>query len=95
MKIQILDIVQQDIIDGFNFYETTTGLGHYFLDSIYADIESLHLYYGVHSRHFGYYRLLTRRFPFAVYYKVEDIYIRIYALLDCRQNPKSIHDRLT
>ena len=27
MKIQILDIAQQDIIDGFNFYETTTGLG--------------------------------------------------------------------
>ncbi len=40
MKIQILDIAQQDIIDGFNFYETTTGLGDYFLDSIYADIES-------------------------------------------------------
>ena len=94
MKIQILDIAQQDIIDGFNFYETTTGLGHYFLDSIYADIESLHLYHGVHSRHFGYYRLLARRFPFAVYYKVEDVYIRIYAILDCRQNPKSICERL-
>ena len=94
MKIQVLDIAQQDIIDGFNFYETTTGLGHYFLDSIYAEIESLYLYHGIHTRHFGYYRLLTRRFPFAVYYKVEDVFIRIYAILDCRQNPKSIGERL-
>jgi len=94
MKIQILDIAQQDIIDGFNFYETTTGLGDYFLNSIYADIESLYLYYGIHSCCFGYYRLLTRRFPFAVYYKVEDVHIRIYAILDCRKNPKSIDNRL-
>jgi plasmid stabilization system protein ParE len=94
MKIQLLDSAQQDIIDGFNFYAATAGLGHYFLDSVYADIESLYLHYGIHARHFGYYRLLAKRFPFAIYYKVEDVSIRIYAILDCRQNPKSICGRL-
>jgi plasmid stabilization system protein ParE len=95
MKIQILDAAEQDLVDGFNFYEIQSrGLGHYFLDSVYADMESLHLYYGIHPKHFGYHRLLTKRFPFAIYYRIERKSIRIYAVLDCRKNPKSIRDRL-
>lgn len=95
MKIQILDAAEQDLITGFKFYESQSqGLGHYFLDSVYADIESLHLYYGIHPKHFSYHRLLTRRFPFAIYYRVEKNSIRVYAVFDCRKNPKSIHERL-
>lgn len=95
MRIEILDVAEQDLIDGFKFYEIKSqGLGDYFLDSVYADIESLLLYCGIHPKHFGYYRLLTKRFPFAIYYRVEEESIRIYAVLDCRKNPKSIHERL-
>ncbi len=32
--------------------------------------------------------------PLAVYYRVENEDIRIHAVLDCRKNPKSIHERL-
>lgn len=95
MRIEILDAAEQDLIDGFNFYEIQSrGLGHYFLDSVYADIESLYLYHGIHPRYFGYYRLLTKRFPFAIYYQAEGNSIRVYAILDCRKNPRSIHERL-
>ena len=95
MKIEILDAAEQDLVDGFKFYEIQyRGLGHYFLDSVYADIESLYLYYGIHPKCFGYHRLLTKRFPFAIYYRNEGKRIRIYAVLDCRKNPKSIHERL-
>jgi len=95
MNIQILDSAEQDLINGFSFYQIQSqGLGHYFLDSVYADIESLLLYCGIHPKHFGYYRLLTKRFPFAIYYQIEGKNIRIYAVLDCRKNPKSIHERL-
>ncbi len=89
MKIQILKAVESDLLDGYYFYEVQeTGLGMYFLDSLYADIESLKLYAGIHSIHFGkYHRLLSKRFPFAVYYKVENKIIRIYAVLDCRRDP--------
>jgi hypothetical protein len=75
MKIQILDEVQQDLIDGYRFYEDQSpGLGDYFLDSLYSDIESLKFYAGIHSLHHGYHRLLAKRFPFAIYGRVQDLF---------------------
>jgi hypothetical protein len=95
MKIEILDEAEQDLVDGFTFFERQAeGLGNYFLDSIFSDIESLHLYAGIHVLHFGYHRLLAKRFPFANYYRIETDIIRVYAILDCRRNPTWIRDRL-
>jgi len=96
MKIEILDLAEKDLVDGFKFYERqSNGLGDYFLDSIFSDIESLYLYAGIHSLHFGFYRLLAKRFPFAIYYRLQEDLIRIYAILDCRRNPAWIRDRLS
>ena len=48
MKIQILDEAQADLHEGAEFYEQqTAGLGTYFLDTIFSDIDSLILYAGV------------------------------------------------
>jgi plasmid stabilization system protein ParE len=96
MNVRILDEAEQDLIDGFRFYEFQDGdLGEYFLDSLFSDLESLHLYAGVHSVHFGYNRLLSKRFPFAVYYKIEGNTVNVWAVLDCRQDPAKIAARLT
>lgn len=96
MKIEILDKAEQDIVNGFWFYERqSAGLGDYFLDSTFSDIESLHLYAGIHAQHSGYHRLLAKRFPFALYYRIEGRVIRVYAILDCRQNPLRAYGRLT
>lgn len=95
MKIHILDEAEQDIIDGFRFYEAQEeGLGNYFLDSIFSDIDSLQLFAGIHAKHFGYYRLLSRRFPFAIYYRIAGKIVRVHAVLDCRRNPVRIEERL-
>jgi len=68
MRIEILNLAVEDLIVGFRFYESQSkGLGDYFLDSIFSDIESLHLYAGIHILYFGYNRLLAKRFPFAIY----------------------------
>jgi plasmid stabilization system protein ParE len=96
MNILILDEAEQDLIDGFRFYETREeGLGDYFLNSLFSDIDSLHLYAGIHPVHFGYYRLLSKRFPFAVYYTVNEDTVSVWAILDCRQEPSSIQSSLT
>ena len=43
-------------------------VGAYFLDSLYSNIDSLLVSAGMHSVHFGkYHRLLSKRFPFAVW----------------------------
>jgi hypothetical protein len=45
MKIELLDSAEKDLLDGFKFYERQSrGLGDYFLDSLFSDIESLYLY---------------------------------------------------
>jgi hypothetical protein len=42
VKIEILDEAQEDLIDGFRFYESReTGVGSYFLDCLFSDIDSL------------------------------------------------------
>ena len=95
MRIEILNLALEDLIDGFWFYESQSkGLGDYFLDSIFSDIESLHLYAGIHTLYFGYHRLLAKRFPFAIYYRRKNDIVRVYAVLDCRRNPAWIRDRL-
>jgi len=96
MTIRILDQAEHDLINGCRFYESQrAGLGDYFLDSLSSDIDSLILYAGVHSIHYGYYRLLSRRFPYAVYYKISEDVINVWAILDCRRDPVGIEKRLS
>jgi plasmid stabilization system protein ParE len=95
MNVRILDEAERDIVEGFRFYEAQDrGLGDYFLDSIFSDIDSLQLYAGIHSRHFGYFRLLSKRFPFAIYYRVVGRSVRVHAVLDCRRDPARLELRL-
>ena len=95
MKIVILDEAQEDLIDGFRFYEAREArLGSYFLDCLFSDIDSLLLYAGIHQIVFGSHRSLSKRFPFAIYYDVEGDSVRVHAVLDCRRNPAWIRKRL-
>jgi len=96
MNIEILDEAQQDLLDGFQFYHRhSPWAGEYFLDSLFADIESLQLYAGIHPTFSGYKRMLAKRFPYAIYYRTEEDIVRVYAVLDCRRNPEFIRERLT
>jgi len=95
MKIEILGEAKADLISGYHFYETQSpGLGSYFLDSLFSDIDSLLLYAGIHRVIFGSHRCLSRRFPFAIYYRIENDTIRIRAILDCRRHPAFTRQRL-
>lgn len=42
MKIQILASARADLVAGYWFYEgQASGVGRYFLDTLYSDIQSL------------------------------------------------------
>jgi hypothetical protein len=96
VRIEILDRAEQDLIEGYYFYESQlAGLGSYFLTNLYADIESLRLYGGTHARPYKrYHRLLSKRFPFAVFYTVQNDTAFIRAVVDCRRNPAWIRSKL-
>ncbi len=54
------------------------GVGNYFLESIFSDVESLRLFAGIHKIHFDkFHRLLSKRFPFAIYYRVAENEVKI------------------
>ncbi|MCK5130643.1 MAG: type II toxin-antitoxin system RelE/ParE family toxin [Candidatus Sabulitectum sp.] len=89
MRIRILASAIDDLYAGRVFYEKQgEGLGEYFFDS-------LALYAGIHPIRFGHYRLLSRRFPFAVYYLFEGDVVVIRRVLDLRRNPLQTRRILT
>jgi hypothetical protein len=95
MKIKILESAIRDLLQGHRFYEQQEkGLGGYFIDSLFSDIDSLQIYAGIHSIHFKKYRLLSKRFPFAIYYSIQNDIVLVHAVLDCRQDPFKTSNRL-
>lgn len=95
MKIKILFSALDDLIEGRLFYEKQgEGIGEYFFDSMFSDIDALTLYGGIHQRFFGFYRMLSKRFPYAIYYKVEGDVVIVWRILDLRQHPKKIRQAL-
>ena len=69
-------------------------MGAYFLETLFSDIDSLRLYAGIHSKVFGFHRLLSNRFPYAVYYSMNAEEVAVRAVLDCRRDPVRIRARL-
>ena len=96
MKLQILDAAQNDLIEGFRFYEEKEeGLGDYFLSSLFSDIESLKVFGGIHRKAYGdHHRALSKRFPFAIYYTINDGVVWIHSIVDCRRRPSWIRRHL-
>lgn len=96
MKIELLDLAQGDLIDGYRFYESQeAGLGSYFLDTLYSDINSLRIFAGIHRQAYkNLHRALSKRFPFAIYYTVDSGTIRVMSVVDCRRNPSWIRRHL-
>ena len=96
MKIKLLSSAMEDLYEGRLFYEKQgEGLGEYFFDSLFSDIDSLTLYGGIHPQFFGYHRMLSKRFPYAVYYRVEEeSVVVVWRVLDLRRNPRRIRESL-
>lgn len=94
--VTLLEEAADDLESGRRFYEECeAGVGVYFLDCLISDLKSLRLYAGIHSLHFGFHRLLSQRFPFAIYYDVTDDLARVAAILDMRRDPAWLRKELS
>jgi plasmid stabilization system protein ParE len=85
-----------DLEKGRAFYEMQAPkLGDYFYDTLIADIESLRLYAGIHVRSHGFYKLLSKRFPYTLYYDIpSEQTARVVAILDQRRQPMYHYQQL-
>ena len=52
------------------------------------------LYAGIHPKYRGFYKVLSERFPYSIYYRIVGGVIRVYAVLDNRADPQSNDERL-
>ncbi len=96
MRLRILSSALEDLDRGRQFYERQgAGLGAYFLDSLFGEVESLVLYAGIHRQVFGFHRLIARRFPYGVYYRLEPgEVVVVWRVLDLRRSPSTIQRAL-
>ncbi len=94
MRVRILPSAKRDLHRGFRFYERQqAGIGSYFLDSLYSDVDSLCVFAGIHRRVGELFRFRSKRFPFWVYYRLEADTAYVVAVLDARQAPSKVRRR--
>jgi hypothetical protein len=67
VTVVILEDAAADLEVSRRFYESCeAGVGDYFVESILADLDSLVVFAGIHPVHFGFHRMLSKRFPFGI-----------------------------
>lgn len=98
MKIKdvfILEEAVDDLNEGKSFYNLKElGVGEYFWDSMISDIESLIIYAGIHKKKFEMYQMFAKRFPYAIYYEIENDFAYVVAVLPMRRDPAWIADQI-
>lgn len=88
--------VEEDAVAGYLWYQgKSPGLGEEFLRMFYACSSELlrnpMLYPKVYNE---FKRRLLRRFPYAIYYVVEDDRIVVFGLFHCARDPRTIKTKL-
>ena len=97
IKVQISDDALADLNDGHWFYEAQeAGLGDYFTSCLRADIERLKVSAGIHPIVYrDYHRMLSRIFPYGVFYTLDAACAVVWAVIDLRRDPDWIRDHLS
>jgi hypothetical protein len=94
--IVALKEVKDDLDKGEEFYDfLSKGKGDYFREQIILDIKSIKHSAGVHAKQFGYFRKLSKKFPYAIYYDIIENIVVIVAVLDMRVEPNKTRKNIT
>jgi len=88
--------VEGDVRSGRAWYEgKSRGLGDELLRMFYASCEELprnpHLYPQVHR---DFRRCLLRRFPYAIYFTIEEDIVVVFGLFHCARDPRRLRETL-
>jgi plasmid stabilization system protein ParE len=92
-QVKISEYAKDDLETAYEFYEThANNLGQYFIDNILSEIEMLEFYGCLHQKYYGFHRMISKKFPYAIYYNCDKDKkeIIVIAVLDLRRNPNTI-----
>lgn len=94
--LQFLPEVEEDAINGYVWYETKSlGLGEDFLRMFYACANEITLNPLIYPQIYqDFRRRLLRRFPYAIYFTIENNQIIVFGLFHCARNPLTISEAL-
>lgn len=96
MRVELREEARDDLVVGAMFYRRQVAtLEDHFISCLRDDLRNLETTFGVHERYRGFYRKLSRRFPFAIYYLVTDEVVDVVAILDCRMDSDAIDHRIS
>ena len=89
MKLRYTDRAKDDIELAFAWYEIQRrGLGFEFLDCVELAVKSILENPEMYRIHYSIFKgCVIRRFPFSVFYTVEDSEIVVHSLFDNRRDP--------
>lgn len=89
MKLRYTDRAKDDVELAFTWYERQRrGLGFEFLDCVEIAVKSILENPGMYRTYYSTFRgYVIRRFPFSVFYTVEDTEIVVHSVFNNRQDP--------
>lgn len=89
MRLRYTERAREDLEIAFSWYEEQRyGLGLEFLDCLEAAIETIFQMPQLYAKHHSdFRRALLRRFPFAIFYTIEQDEVIVHAVFDNRQDP--------
>lgn len=71
------------------YEEQKRGLGSDFLDCVEVAVQNISLNPQIYQKRYSNFRgCPIRRFPFSIFYTIEDVEIIIHSVFDNRQNPQ-------
>jgi len=90
VKLRYTDRAKSDVELALEWYEKQRhGLGFEFLDCIETALKEILTFPEMYQLCYSNFRRnVIRRFPFSIFYTIEDNEIVIHAVFDNRQNPK-------
>ena len=93
---RFLPEVEDDVIAGYSWYEEKAkGLGEEFIRVFYAraaEIPRHPLLYQVICN--GFRRRLLKRFPYAIYFRIEGNEVIVFGIFHCARDPSTINAEL-
>jgi plasmid stabilization system protein ParE len=91
MKLRYTDRSKYDVELAFAWYEKQRrGLGFEFLDCVEAALQNIIDYPEMYQIRYSYFRgCPIRRFPFSIFYTIEENEIVVHSVFDNRQDPKN------
>ena len=91
-SIRFVDEVEEDIFSAYLWYEKqSSGLGETFLSEIYSKLDPQRFFPRMYQLVFlDCRRILSGRFPYAIYYRIRGDFVVVYGVFHTRKDPAEI-----